>query len=1021
MNLRCIVIWLIWGGVLLPAYLRGEVREFTDPAIISFEKGTVPFSGSAHSVLTVSEAHYKHGKKSLLWKWSSAEDFLSVKRDIPYTLHSPFHDNSVATFVFWVYSPRIYASSKLTFSFYKKDSLCCSFDYGLGFRGWSGAWIAFDRDMKGKPVEGMDELRVRVDGVDRGELYFDHVMLVSYQDVRYHTADFQAPYVNPATTSHWLTLLHSWNQQFDFDQPQAISPAQVKDMRTIRERFIEVLTGGSKPVPFSQLTKNFREYHIRENGDGSVSGLPVFFERYGETYTHLGAPDYSLLYANEMGISNLNKLMFDMAVSYRMSRNDAERKKISGMYVLLSRHVLDQGFRAGSAMGTLHHLGYSMRKFYAAALLMHDVLAETGLSYPLQQAMEWFAGTGEIKVKSPAPGMDVDAFNTSLSGRLASILMMDDSPAKVRYLDALVRWVDNGLLVSPGTQGTFKIDGSVYHHRHNYPAYAVGGLEGAVNIAWILHRTEFELATAGRGNLKNALLSMRYYCNLLTWPLSLSGRHPDGKGQLVPGQFARLALSGSPDGKELVDRQLAAAYLRLIQGKPTKDALAFIKTGIAPEQSPEGNRTFGYSCLSVQRRNDWMAAAMGYSRYLWATESYLGANHYGRYINHGGLQILATGNPVSNFGSGFRQQGWDWNHFPGTTAAALPVKDLKADIRNLDGESGYEEMLLSDEAFAGGISLLNRNGAFAMKLHEHDKYNGSLHARKSYFFFDNRVVALGSGIRSVMPGKEVHTTLFQVYQPESAGLIRVDGKGIRKFPFERSYDKKLIELSDGQNNYFFVQNGKVELSKKIQHSLDEETDAPTQNPFALAYINHGVEASDPRYQYMALIQPDADDLKATRKNIQIASQSPYLVLQQDSMAHVVYDRLTQITAYVFFEAGKAPADQLVEQVNIPCLVMTGKAAEDTVHISVCDPDLRFYEGPADEIYDAEGKRVERSVYSRSWIDHPSGISKAEVTLNGVWKLSGNPEYIRIKSVSDGKTVLVVNCQHGMSREAKLVR
>ena len=39
--------------------------------------------------------------------------------------------------------------------------------------------------------------------------------------------------------------------------------------------------------------------------------------------------------------------------------------------------------------------------------------------------------------------------------------------------------------------------------------------------------------------------------------------------------------------------------------------------------------------------------------------------------------------------------------------------------------SGMEEMLYSDEAFAGGLSQAHLNGNFGMVLHEHDKYNGS--------------------------------------------------------------------------------------------------------------------------------------------------------------------------------------------------------------------------------------------------------------------------------------------------------
>ena len=260
--------------------------------------------------------------------------------------------------------------------------------------------------------------------------------------------------------------------------------------------------------------------------------------------------------------------------------------------------------------------------------------------------------------------------------------------------------------------GCFKIDGSIFHPRHNYPAYAVGGLDGAVNSVWLLRDSEFEISRQSHENLKFALLTMRKYCNLVTWPLSLSGRHPDGKGKLIPWHYARLAEVGSPDKTEKIDTELASAYLRLNNGKKDSYSKKFTKAGIIPEKAPEGNWGINYSCLAVHRRENWLATAMGHSRYLWATESYIGANYFGRYLNHGNLQILGSGNPIDMFASGFNQQGWDWNHIPGTTAAVIPMKDLKADIRQVDEVSGYEEMLLSDESFTGAISSKNRNGAF---------------------------------------------------------------------------------------------------------------------------------------------------------------------------------------------------------------------------------------------------------------------------------------------------------------------
>jgi chondroitin-sulfate-ABC endolyase/exolyase len=277
---------------------------------------------------------------------------------------------------------------------------------------------------------------------------------------------------------------------------------------------------------------------------------------------------------------------------------------------------------------------------------------------------------------------------------------------------------------------------------------------------------------------------------------------------------------------------------------------------------------------------------------------------YGRYLNFGNLQILASGDPISNNGSGYNQEGWDWNHFPGTTAAVLPMKDLRANVKNLDAESGYEEMLLSDETYAGSLSFQNKQGIFAMKLHENPKYNGSLRARKSYFFFDNRVVALGSNICSTLPGKPVNTTLFQVYLPKTDAPVGVNGEMISAFPYSKRLEKGQNFVSDGLNNYFFVKQGNVQVTKSLQQSLDHETDKPTQNNFALAAIDHGATPGNASYEYMVLVQPTDNEVKSASKAFSTKDKMPYIVLEQDSLAHIVTDKAIGITGYALFEAGK---------------------------------------------------------------------------------------------------------------------
>ncbi len=570
-----------------------SVREVADARILSFEESAAPFTASEGSSLSVSGDHYKHGAHALRWQWSRAGARVRIESPVGYLSENPNpRETSVSTFVFWVYAPKA-LDGKLRFEFRKEGRTCAWFDYGLEFTGWRGAWVAFDRDMQGRPEEGMDELVVTAEGVERGELYFDHLILSSFQDVRHHTADFQAPFINAATTSHWLTLLQSWRNPMPA-LPAAVGEGERRDMAPVERRLRELLLEGRKPMAMKTLRKRFDAYGIAENPDGTLRGKPIWFVRYAETYINLGHPDVGKLFNdNGQTLRKYNDFLFQVAVAHDAAADAAERAELERMYVLLTRHLLDQGFAAGSAQGTLHHLGYSMRNFYMAPVIMRDVLRRAGLEHDVQQAMEWFSGVGEVKLPPAEPGMDIDAFNTSLVGRLASIVMLPDTPVKAAWLEAFSRWVDNGYKVTEGTGPCFKSDGTVFHHRRHYPAYAVDGFSGgAVNAVWLLSKTQFAVSAESHAVLKRALLEMRFYCNLRSFPLALSGRHPDGRGELVPWHYARLAVAGTPDGRGEIDPELAAAYLRVAQGKDAYTRL-FAEKGFAPEPSPAGNRVYG--------------------------------------------------------------------------------------------------------------------------------------------------------------------------------------------------------------------------------------------------------------------------------------------------------------------------------------------------------------------------------------------------------------------------------------------
>ncbi|MGM9736426.1 MAG: chondroitinase family polysaccharide lyase [Candidatus Cryptobacteroides sp.] len=984
--------------------------------VLSFETGVAPASCGRHSSLELSDLHYKLGTHSLSWKWNRPCETLSLPGEIPYSKENPDpKETSVSTFVFWVYADRPIDGS-LRFSFLKQGRECCHFDYHLGFTGWRGAWVAFDRDMQGKPEEGMDEVVITApSSVRKGHLWFDGIITSAFEDIRHHTPDFQAPFINEKTTSHWLVLNNSWNLSLDIEPKHALEQQDKEDIATITGRFVDIVR---QPISWKveNLRKIYDEYDIRLNPDGTIAGKPIFFTRYGETFINLGIKDASKTFRkNGQLLRDYNDNLLKMACSYLNTENESDKEEIAQMYVMMTRHLLDQGFACGSALGTLHHLGYSMRNFYIAPVLMKDVLRKAGLAGQVQEAMEWFSGVGEVKVAPKEDGMDIDAFNTSLMGRVASVLMLEDTPYKWAYLQALSRWIDNGFALVDGTRPCFKEDGSMYHHRKSYPAYAVGGLDGAVNSVWMLRGTQIAVSQQSHQTLKDALMQMRFWCNLRSFPLAMSGRHPDGKGELIPWHFARLALSGSPDGKDLIDKELASAYMRLVPDSPRKEK-EFISlfNSYSPESTPQGSRNYPYNCSLSHRCGEALVTFAGHSRYLWSAEIYNNANHYGRYLTHGSMQILGSGDPViDSFTSGYQVEGWDWCHIPGTTAAEIPMEKMKANVLNVDEFSGYEEMLLSDEWFAGGVTHKGLYGTYAMKLHEHDKYNGSLRARKSYFAFGDRIIALGTDLENSLEGSRLHTTLFQ-NTVTSETPTTVQGKKIASMDYSETLQGPLTVLCDRFGNTYHVKDATVQVTRGMQDSLHEETDAPTAGTFEKAYICHGDIVRGGSYEYMVRLAGESSESGRAASS---AGDMPYKVIRHDSRVHEVKDMETSVTGAAVFEEGRV--DSLIVSCT-PAMIMYSSEGQ-TLSLSVSNPDLALYEGEPDEVYDLDGKRVERSVYGRRWIDNGCAPTQVTVTVKGLWDVEDSGSSSVTDSMEDNCTTLVFTTREGRTEEIRLRR
>lgn len=1002
-------------------------NEITYKGLLSFEsKVDSSWVASDPSSLSISNYHYKHGSSSLKWNFKTG-DFISVNN---LNISLKKSSNLEPTFVCWIYNEHPIREGKLKFEFSKDGQRACWFEMGMNYKGWRAVWVNYRRDMKGKPVDGMNRVKIIAPTGANENIYFDHMVFAESIDPTLPTGDYQVPYVNIRSNHHWHKLLRSALIKPNIPLHDA-TEQEVADLETIEKRFFNMVYSPTLVTPSSlaRLRKDYDFYDIRLNPDKSLIGRPIIFSHFADMYSkHLKSPKYYFR-SNKMDMKSYSSLMYRIACAYvsaeRLDNSASVRKELSTMFLNLRTHLMDQGWCEGSAMGTLYDLGYNIRNLYYSYFLMKDVLHRTRTIGQAQRDIAWFSGLGEVLTSPSHKGMSIEDFNTTIMGRLSSVLLISDPRVKVQYLNCFVRYLNNGLDLAPGLSDSFKPDGSVFHNGNNYPAFANAGFVNACKMVYILSQSGFAVSPMGHENLRRSLLMARLYCNKYVWPLSLSGKFPKGTGQLLTEYYKYMALAGTPDGSEAIDKEMAGAFLRLVDDADSDPQAQYIvEKGAVAEPFPSGNWAMNYSALSIHRRNGWSVTAHGHSRYLWASEHYADANNYGRFLTYGALEILSSkkGNTPSNSTSGFRQWGWDWARIPGTTTIHLPIDSLQVKIKKEESKKGNGEMLLSDEAFCGGLSFSKEYGVWAMKLHANAKYNASFKARKSVFFFDDKIVCLGSNIENEDNLYPTETTLFQTYLKSKEQPIELNNKKVDKFPYVWSSEtdvKRDTYIKNNVGNFFYIPyKYEVEIERKHQISRDQGSKYRTENDFASAVINHGNAPEDASYEYVLMVQPTDSQIKHFIKAMRYDDSHPYVVQQMDREAHIVEDHVSNVKGYVFFERNRNVDDDLVSIVDMPCLMMS-KKEKKSLSLSVCDPDIHIYNGPADVMFDENGKYIERPVLSRDWFRNEGKESIIKITLNGEWDLDSG-EDCEVNKLGNNKTQLIFRCRHGMSNEVRLL-
>lgn len=945
-----------------------------------------------------SSRYHKYQASSLKIDYQAGAS-LALKIDHPYQAFvRQGKDQARDCFCFWIYQTKRQKGS-LNFRFEKDSQLCCFFSFGLDFTGWRTAWLIYDRDMQGRPQVGMDKLAIDFPP-ESGSLYLTDIQLGAKIDPRHPTPDMQVPLVNPniGPAGHWMRLL-----DFESDRTkkkETASPVSCQEdkldlqaeSRLIWQRQKEYLLkkydDRLPEIQYDNLIQEWKKYDLISLGGGEISGVSI-----DSIYTLEILPPDQRRQVIGQGLSidmrQTSELLLDMALLYQKSNH----QNLANAYCQLSNHLIKQGLAYGSSLGTCHHYGYVLKSLFDSIFLMTDYLtaARPNLLQELVDMTIWMTGLGRIEDTSQEAAINIDVLNTYAQAMLMVILLEADLGYRRYLLEKFSNWLNASIEFAKGLEGTFKPDGSMYHHCNHYPAYGLDGLKSLCPLIYFLAGTSAQISSRAYMIVENAMEKLRWYCNIKHWPTALSARHPKTDGQhthLTTDVFYYMALAQIKSGRPA---KMAEIYLRL-EGPLAHPDHQTIKLdskqrikelegmGYEAESTPKGHLTMNWACAGFHRRGEWLAAIRGHNRYLWTHESYEANNLYGRYITYNHLQILSQGRPISLQSNGYQAEGFDWNGFAGTTVIELDFPQLRSRVYNLDEYSGYEEMLLTDEIFAGGLSL-GENGMFAMKLHGHAKYDDSYRANLSTFFFGQTIIRLGSNIENTDQNHRTITTLFQSLSNEQGFCL--NGQPIQADTYLLEDRSDLILVDGYRNGYWLPGHNQIEIKRGFQSSPAQDSGLEKSGHFTKALINHGPAPQNGQYEYVIGVDYLAGDFYDQVKEWQ--DKPFYQVLQKDHQAHIIDHYPSQTLAYALFEGGKSQVGGPVKSWQRPCLLMI-KQDWDRVLLTFCDPDLGLYRGKDEGQYDSNGKHKECSVYSRDWIHARTMGQTTKIILDGLYDL-----------------------------------
>ena len=309
---------------------------------------------------------------------------------------------------------------------------------------------------------------------------------------------------------------------------------------------------------------------------------------------------------------------------------------------------------------------------------------------------------------------------------------------------------------------------------------------------------------------------------------------------------------------------------------------------------------------------------------------------------------------------------YDWQKVSGTTVVQKP---------ELYGPTEIQKDGLTD--FVGAVT----DGLYGAVAYDFRSPHDFVSAKKSWFFFDEEYVCIGTDIKS-SKRQPVFTTINQVLmRSDVAGkingqIIAKMGKASRKLSAVKwIYQDKVGYIFPDTTTIFLSNQAEEGRWSDITDQINISEELVTKDVFTLGF-DHGERPSDASYQYIVIPDVSEEEITETsddNRGIEILSSS--------SQIHAVKNNKLNICQLAFYQAGEVKISEGSSiKMDSQGMVMLKMNDNRINEISVADPSRK--------------------------------LSRALITVPGIYEKEG-AGYSLYPNKNQNKTLMIVDLPQGV--------